>query len=170
MICYAGGMQESISESVTRLHIVANSNSDYDQKIKYQVRDYVIENSQINKDNITDVLPETEKMVNEYLEKNNVPYRAKAEYGDTYFPTKTYGNLSLPKGKYKAVNIRLGNAKGENWWCVMFPPLCFTEGATGEIDKKGHEYLKQNLTQDEFKLISLNEDMRFKFKIIEIFK
>lgn len=170
MVCYAGGMQESVSESVTRLHIIANSNTEYDQKIKYQVRDYVIENVQINKDNITDVLPETERRVNEYLEKNNVPYRAKAEYGNTYFPTKTYGNLSLPKGKYKAVNIRLGNAKGENWWCVMFPPLCFTEGATGKIDEKGHTYLKKNLTQDEFKLISLNEDMQFKFKIIEMFK
>lgn len=170
MVCYAGGMQESVSESVTRLHIIANSNTEYDQKIKYQVRDYVIENVQINKDNITDVLPETEKMVNEYLEKNNIPYRAKAEYGDTYFPTKNYGNLSLPKGKYKAVNIKLGKAEGENWWCVMFPPLCFTEVATGKIDKEGHNYLKKELTKDEFKLISLNEDMQFKFKIIEMFK
>ena len=170
MVCYAGGMQKSISKSVTRLHIIANSNSEYDQKLKLGVRDYILENVQVNKENINDVLVETEKMANEYLEKNNAPYRAKTEYKDTYFPTKTYGNLSLPKGEYKAVNIRLGKATGENWWCVMFPPLCFTEGATGKISEDGEKYLKKNLTQDEFKLISLNENLEFKFKIIEIFR
>lgn len=170
MVCYAGGMQESISESVTRLHIVANSNSQYDQKIKLDVRDNIISSVEINKDNIEDVLPETERKVNEYLEKNNVPYRAKVEYGDTYFPTKTYANLSLPKGEYKAVNVKLGKALGENWWCVMFPPLCFTDGATGKVDKQGETYLKQTLTDDEYRLISLNDNMQFKFKIIEVFK
>ena len=83
MVCYAGGMQESISENVTRLHIVANSNSEYDQKIKLDVRDNIISSVEINKDNMNDVLPETEKKVNEYLEKNNVPYRATVEYKDT---------------------------------------------------------------------------------------
>ena len=80
MVCYAGGMQESISENVTRLHIVANSNSEYDQKIKLDVRDNIISSVEINKDNMNDVLPETEKKVNEYLEKNNVPYRATVLY------------------------------------------------------------------------------------------
>ncbi len=170
MVCYAGGMQESISENVTRLHIVANSNSEYDQKIKLDVRDNIISSVEINKDNMNDVLPETEKKVNEYLEKNNVPYRATVEYKDTYFPTKTYANLSLPKGKYKAVNVKLGKAMGENWWCVMFPPLCFTDGATGKIDNEGTQYLKKTLSEDEYRLISLNDDMKFKFKIIEMFK
>ena len=170
MVCYAGGMQDSISESVTRLHIIANSNSQYDQQIKLDVRDNIISSVEINKDNMNEVLPETEKKVNEYLEKNNVPYRAKVEYKDTYFPTKTYANLSLPKGKYKAVNVKLGKAEGENWWCVMFPPLCFTDGATGKIDEKGEAYLKKTLTDDEYRLISLNDDMKFKFKIIEVFK
>ena len=99
-----------------------------------------------------------------------MPYRATVEYKDTYFPTKTYANLSLPKGKYKAVNVKLGKAMGENWWCVMFPPLCFTDGATGKMDNEGTEYLKKTLSEDEYRLISLNDDMKFKFKIIEIIK
>lgn len=170
MVCYAGGMQESISESVTRLHIVANSNSQYDQKIKLDVRDNIIRSVEIDKDNLDNLLPETEKRVNEYLEKNNVPYRAKVEYKDTYFPTKYYGSIALPEGRYKAVNVKLGKAEGENWWCVMFPPLCFTDGATGKINEQGEKYLKQNLTNDEYKLISLNDNMEFKFKLIEMFK
>ena len=170
MVCYAGGMQESISESVTRLHIVANSNSAYDQKVKLDVRDNIIKKVEINKDNIENVLPETEKMVNEYLNEIDAPYGAKVEYKETYFPTKIYGNISLPSGKYMAVNVKLGEAKGENWWCVMFPPLCFTDSATGRINQEGEKYLNETLTKDELKLITLNDEMQFKFKIIEIFK
>ncbi len=170
MVCYAGGMQESISENVTRLHIVANSNSYYDQKIKLDVRDNIIKTVDIDADNIENVLPETEKMVNKYLKEIDAPYDAVVEYKETYFPTKMYGNISLPSGKYMAVNVKLGKAEGENWWCVMFPPLCFTESATGEINPQGEKYLKETLTKDEMKLISLNDEMQFKFKIIEIFK
>jgi stage II sporulation protein R len=170
MICYAGGMQENISENVTRLHIVANSNSDYDQRLKLDVRDNIIKNVKINKYNIENVISETERMVNEYLKEIKAPYGAKVEYKETWFPTKVYGNIALPSGKYMAVNVKLGKAKGENWWCVMFPPLCFTDGATGKINEDGEKYLKETLTKDEYKLISLNDDMKFKFKIIEMFK
>ena len=170
MVCYAGGMQENISENVTRLHIVANSNSDYDQKIKLEVRDNIIKNIEITKENIQQILPQTQNKVNEFLKEINAPYSAEVEYKETYFPTKIYGNIALPSGKYMAINVKLGKAMGENWWCVMFPPLCFTEGATGKINEDGEKYLKEALTKDEYKLISLNDDMKFKFKIIEIFK
>ena len=80
MICYAGGMQENISENVTRLHIVANSNSDYDQKVKLDVRDNIIKNVEITKENIKQVLPQTQNKVNEYLKEINAPYGAEVEY------------------------------------------------------------------------------------------
>lgn len=165
---YVLQMQNDIKGKVTRLHIVANSNSRYDQDMKLKVRDNILKIIDINDRDIEGQIPEIEKRVNSFLKENNVLYEGTAEYGVTYFPTKYYENIALPEGRYKALNVVLGEGKGKNWWCVMFPPLCFTSGSVGGMNSDALAYLQSNLTEDEFKLISVNKDVNMKFKVVEL--
>jgi len=95
--------------------------------------------------------------------------------GITYskFPTKQYSNMVLPAGEYKALKVVIGKGEGKNWWCVMFPPLCFVDEENGVIDKETDEKLRSVLTDDEYKLITQKDrdsvgKTKMKFKIVEI--
>lgn len=139
-------MQICSNANVLRLHIIANSDSDEDQRVKLLVRDAVLEYERNSTDaafvstmndaeeillnNGDDLL----KTVRNVLKQNNAPYDAQMIIGDFDFPDRIYGNQLYPEGNYRAVRILLGNAKGRNWWCVMFPPLCIVEAQEGEID------------------------------------
>jgi stage II sporulation protein R len=95
----------------------------------------------------------------------------KLEYNN--FPAKQYSNIVLPAGEYKALRILIGEAKGKNWWCVMFPPLCFVDENNGVIDKETDEKLRSVLTEEEYNLIAEDniektKDVKMKFKIVEI--
>lgn len=168
IICYVGGMQRSISDNVTRLHILANSDSAYDQSVKLAVRDNVLNDIDVDKENIEIWLPLIEECVNKYLYDNNIGYTASAEYKKVNFPTKVYENIVLPSGRYNSLQIILGEGKGKNWWCVCFPPLCFSNGSVGYTASEGEEYLKRNLSEDEYKLISKDKKLMYKFKLIEL--
>ena len=99
-------------------------------------------------------------------------YSAEAVLGDDEFPVKQYGNIILPEGKYEAYEIVLGEGKGHNWWCVMFPPLCFIDITKGEasIDKTSEE-MEKVLTKDEYNAVDgSDKKIVIKFKIIEIIK
>ena len=89
-----------------------------------------------------------------------------------YFPTKNYGSITLPLGNYDCLNIKIGNANGENWWCVMFPPLCFVDVSTGIVPDSSKQEIKENLKEEEYDLISkTNEhEIAFKFKLVELFQ
>lgn len=153
-------MQKDISDGIVRLHIVANSESVHDQNVKLKVRDAVIEaQSEIFVDGIKKELTKEEKkklldVTIEVLNKEEVGYGAKVETGKFYFPTKKYENITLPAGNYDAVKVILGNAEGQNWWCVMYPPLCFTKSAVGKADEKSLNILKESLTEFEYEIIS----------------
>lgn len=134
--------QVMIPNEAIRLRILANSDSAEDQALKRKVRDAV--NAQINEwvENLTSFaeakqviqshLPEIERTVAGVLrkEKSNQSYRV--EFGNVHFPTKIYGNYIYPAGEYEAVLITLGDGRGANWWCVLFPPLCFIDFSNGE--------------------------------------
>ena len=97
-------------------------------------------------------------------------YNVSAEVGNFHFPTKVYGNISLPAGYYDALRIKIGNAKGQNWWCSLFPPLCFVDISSGVIDESSKDNLKENLSDEEFAIItSSDEKIKLKFKLLEIF-
>ena len=122
-LVYADGMSRAISEQVIRFHILANSDSQYDQSVKFKVRDYVSENlGDIDYD--VNYLEKIENLANRKLLNLGVDYRAKAQYEWVYIPKKEYKNLKFPSGRYKAVRLILGKGEGENWWCVAYPPLC----------------------------------------------
>lgn len=134
------------NSNVLRLHIIANSDSDEDQRVKLLVRDAVLEYERNSTEaSFASTIDDAEalllnngdnllKTVRTVLEQNNAPYDAQIIIGDFDFPDRTYGNCLYPEGTYRAVRILLGNANGKNWWCVMFPPLCIVETQEGEID------------------------------------
>ena len=172
-ILYLKTIHNNISSNVIRMHIVANSNSISDQSVKLKIRDKILENYSFaakgireEKEYIETNIEKINKDVNNWLKEENKSYGAKAHLSKSYFPTKKYGGLSLPKGEYTAFKIVLGEGKGENWWCVMFPPLCFADSSVGTIDEKSDEYLKANLSGDEYKLVT-SDGTKIKFRLLE---
>ena len=170
---------ENISDSVLRLHIPANSNSVRDQEIKLKIRDKVIEKyssflkeTQKKEDAekvIKEKLADIEKDVNLWLLQEGADYKALVGISYSDFPVKNYGGIKLPAGTYKALKIVLGSGKGENWWCIMFPPLCFVEGSVKEVSEKDYELLKKELGKTAFELVTKEGKSVFlKFKIVEI--
>lgn len=125
---------ENVQSEVLRLHLPANSNSEEDQWIKLQLRDFILsEYGEILSEcgNLSDaekttqrLLPEIEARATEFLRENGFSYSAKAELVDMYFTTREYERLILPAGEYRALRITLGTGEGQNWWCVIFPQLC----------------------------------------------
>lgn len=176
---YANTISDDLSNNFFRLHILANSDSEEDQALKLKVRDNIIEYmnslsySNLTKKEAIDLtksnLQNFKEIAQRTILEEGYNYSINLEVGNFYFPTKEYGNISLPAGYYDALKIEIGEAKGKNWWCSLFPPLCFVDISAGVIDEEAEEYLKENLSEDEFSLITdTSEDIKFKFKIVEL--
>ena len=147
---------------IIRLHIIANSNSETDQNLKLLVRDAVLDVSRNIPDgqieNNLDLLQDTARLV---LLSHGCDMPAEAQFGKFQFPVRTYGNATLPAGEYTAVRIIIGEGAGKNWWCVMYPPLCFTDQTTAHFDK---EFITKNGPTQ-----SGRPNFKIKFKLAEIF-
>ncbi len=181
---YVSGVKTDIEESVVRLHVIANSNSEEDQQLKLKVRDAVIlylkeklDTAQ-NTDETKEIIKaELQGIANAALDEiiaNGYCYDVNAQLGVFDFPTKQYGNTKLPSGKYDALRIVIGNGEGENWWCVLFPQLCFTSNQGGELSEEAKRKLKNVLTEDEYNILTASQDsnvpVRIKFRLLEIFE
>ena len=179
---YVTAVSSDLANSVFRLHVIANSDSKADQDLKYIVRDNVIsymndicKNAKSKKEAI-DIAnkhqEEFRKIALDTIYENGFNYDVDIEIGNFSFPTKTYGDISLPSGYYDALRIKIGDAKGQNWWCVMFPPLCFVDVSSGIVPDESKEIMKNDLSSEEFSLISNEEssEISFKFKLIEFFQ
>lgn len=163
-------------DSLIRFHVIANSDTLYDQSIKLKVRDAVIEkvnyvlNSAKNEKEAEQLLERHSKEIletaNNILTKENCGYTATAKLGTSIFPTKTYGNITLPAGKYNAYKIILGEGKGKNWWCVLYPPLCFVDinDDTAVAVTQNTENTKGN---DIFAVNGNLYQIKFKSKLLE---
>lgn len=164
---------DNISNDVFRLHILANSDSEYDQGVKLKVRDKVLEYSKSlfesskskeeaeslisqNLDNIT-------RVAQNELKNLGCGQNVKAEIKKMYFTTRYYDAYTLPSGMYDALRITIGSGKGHNWWCVMYPSICVS--AASEQDEKA----KQALDDGEYDIIK-NEKYSYKFKVVELFE
>lgn len=176
---YAINVSNGLSSNIFRLHILANSDSEEDQALKLKVRDAILQYMEtlntakqdkqsvieLSKEHIEDFKMIAEKVIHE----NGYDYSVSAEIGNFYFPTKYYGNISLPAGDYDALKIEIGDAKGQNWWCSLFPPLCFVSVSAGVVEEEGKTYLKENLSEEEFEIVSeTSPEIEFKFKIVEL--
>ena len=181
-ISYVSAVSNNISNSVFRLHVIANSDSQEDQNLKYIVRDKLIEYMNniakdcsskeevisIAKDNISNF----ENIAKETIEKNGYNYSVTVEIGNFDFPTKSYGDITLPAGSYDSLRVKIGKAKGQNWWCVMFPPLCFVDVTSGVVPEESKKEMENSMPKEEYSLISEtdNSEINFKFKLIEFFE
>lgn len=174
-----------IPNEAIRLRILANSDLPKDQRIKQKVRDAV--NGEITKwvEDLTSLeeakqllqgkLPEIQTIAENVLKKEHVDQSIQVEFSKVSFPTKLYGEFLYPAGEYEAVLITIGKGKGANWWCVLFPPLCFLDFSNGvavsensdeekEINKSQHDEKKPVFTKED------EEEGEIKFFVVEIFK
>ena len=182
-LSYVEAVSSDIEDSVFRLHVIANSDEDFDQELKYKVRDSVLEYMNkisancSSKEDVINLAKEHQedfkKIAKKVIEENGHDYDVNICIGNFYFPTKSYGDISFPAGDYDALRIEIGKAQGQNWWCVMFPPLCFVDVTSGIVPDESKEVIKNNLNnEEEYNLISDNKsgDIQFKFSLIEFFK
>ena len=180
-LSYANNISYDIANSVFRLHVIANSDSEEDQNLKYIVRDSLLNYmNSICKDcsskqeaisiveNNKDIF---EQIAIDTIKEHGYSYSVNINVGNFEFPTKNYGDISLPAGYYDALRVEIGEAKGQNWWCVMFPPLCFVDISSGVVPDESKELIENNLSQEEFALVSNQSDneIQFKFKLLEFF-
>lgn len=181
-ISYVDAVSEDIEKSVFRLHVIANSDSKEDQNLKYIVRDGILDyinklsaNCSSKEEVILLANENKEELYNiakKIIEENGYNYDVNISIGNFEFPTKTYGDISFPAGNYDALRVEIGEAKGQNWWCVMFPPLCFVDVTSGIVPDESKQTIKDNLSNEEYDLISDSNspDIKFKFSLIEFFK
>lgn len=179
---YVNAVSKDISNSVFRLHVIANSDTSEDQSLKLKVRDNVLSymnsiciDAKNKEEAITIAQNHQEdfkQIAIDTIKENGYDYSVSINIDNFSFPTKTYGDISLPSGYYDALRIEIGEAKGQNWWCVMFPPLCFVDVSSGIVPEESKETIKSDLSDEEFSLISDKEDsdINFKFKLIEFFQ
>lgn len=181
-LSYVRVVSKDIADSVFRLHVIANSDSSEDQDLKLKVRDSLLiymntlaQNCSSKEEVIklaTEHQEEFKEIAEQTITDNGFSYPVNIEIGSADFPTKTYGDISLPIGTYDALKVQIGDAEGKNWWCVMFPPLCFVDVSSGVVPDSSKEEMKENLNDEEYDLISKTEDSKihFKFKLIEFFQ
>lgn len=182
-VSYVNAVSSNIESSVFRLHVIANSDSKEDQDLKYIVRDNIltyineISKNASTKEEVIEIarnnIDTIKQIAQETVYENGYNYSVNIKIGNFAFPTKQYGDISLPAGFYDALRVEIGSASGQNWWCVMFPPLCFVDVSSGVVPEKSKEVLQENLSYEEYNLLSENQnnsDINFKFKIVELFQ
>jgi stage II sporulation protein R len=190
---------DEVKDSVIRFHVIANSDSEEDQNLKIKVKNKVIDylypylndskSLEESRQIIKDRMQEVRKLAEEVIKDNNYEYSIKIELSRENFPDKSYGNITLPQGNYEAFRIIIGSGQGRNWWCVMFPPLCFVDESKAEVEydktenkinsEKDNLNLEIKLNCDGDKSAELDKqndkmknenDVQIKFKIVEILK
>lgn len=176
---YTKAVCTDIANNVFRLHVIANSDSEEDQKLKYIVRDSILsyvngilENINNKEDvvlTINNHIDEIKNIAQQAVYNEGFTYDVEIEVGNFKFPTKTYGNISLPPGLYDALRVKIGNASGKNWWCVMFPPLCFVDVSSGIVPEDSKELMESNLSSEDYALVSSSKNTtKIKFKVVEV--
>ncbi len=171
--------EEEIYDTVVRLHVVANSNTNEDQALKLKVRDSIIgivtpavEDCKTQAEAIEaieKIIPDIESAAQNTIRENGSEYTVSVKLGREYYPTKTYETCAFPEGEYVSLRVLIGESEGENWWCCLFPPLCLS-AATPEDEKSNEDaFISVGLTSDQYKLVTETENPKYKvrFKILE---
>ena len=171
-----------IYDTVVRLHVLANSDSEEDQSLKLKVRDRVVELVSPAVENcssqseaiaaIGGIMDELEAAAEETVLSEGFDYDVSILIGEEYYPTKTYESCAFPEGEYVSLRVCIGDAEGQNWWCCLFPPLCLS--AASEQDERANEdaFISVGLTGEQYKLITETQQpkYRLRFKILEAFQ
>ncbi|HHW29426.1 MAG TPA: stage II sporulation protein R [Syntrophomonadaceae bacterium] len=155
-------------DNLIRLHVIANSDHQQDQAIKYKVRDCIIEilrekltgveSYQEAREVIINSRPQLTAAVEEVVAAAGVSYPVRLEYGRFDFPPRAYGKLVLPQGEYEAVKVVLGDGKGANWWCVLFPPLCFVDISSSALENEENTTMEVMAKQGDDSVVTESVD------------
>ena len=162
---------DDLRQNVLRLHIIANSDSDADQQLKLKIRDEILretdglfensKNLQEAQNTVCDNLKFFEEVANEVIAENGFDYTATASFGTSEFSTRYYDDFTLPAGEYQSLIITLGEAKGKNWWCVVYPTVCIT-AAKGELN--------DTVSDESAQIAKGGKRFIMRFKTVEIYE
>lgn len=172
--------QQQIAEKILRFHVRANSDSKQDQVLKLKVRDAVGAYIQQALDGTEDLqacirivqsrLLELTQVVEQVVANEGYHYPVTAHIAQTKFPEKSYGNYTFPAGTYQALNVIIGNGEGQNWWCVMYPNMCFHGAVYEVVDKEADKSLQRVLSEDEYHAVLKSGKYKIKWKCIDYVK
>lgn len=165
-----GRRLEQLRGSVLRLHILAESDSDRDQQLKLMVRDALLESGVLDgagsleeaEEIAGEKLPEIERIAETVLRENGCTLPVTAELADVEFDERTYGDITMPAGEYRALRVKIGSAQGHNWWCVMYPPLCIPAACEVTDSKETEQEL---FDDDELDIMYNPEKYEVRFAI-----
>ena len=164
--------QKHMAEEVLRFHVLANSDSKEDQELKMTVKDEVVswleakmdcDSLEETKNFIRSQLTGIEEVAEEPVRREGYSYPVQAALEWTDFPEKSYGDVTFPAGSYEALRIQIGEAKGHNWWCVLYPNLCFIDSVQAVVPEKGKKQLKHVLTDDEYDMVTATSKFKVKW-------
>ncbi len=172
-LCGFGGQCQEIREKVVRLHILANSDSAEDQALKLKVRDAVtkaaagwldgVDTAGEALEKARECLPALQTVAQQTVYDNGYTYPVKASLCEMYFETRVYDDVTMPAGMYDAVRFEIGDGKGKNWWCVIYPPLCI-----GSAVKE--QTLSDVLDGKQMSIVTGEGGYAVRFKIVEVFE
>lgn len=173
-------LQSTLASKIIRFHVIADNDSDASQQLKLKVKDETlvymktlltgVNNLEVTRETIQENLPEIEKFASEVVKREGYEYNVSAEFENCYFPIKEYGSLTFPAGNYEALRIKIGKAKGRNWWCVMYPNLCFVDGTYAVVSDEVKETLENMLTPDEYNMLLDGSKTKISFKYLGYIK
>jgi len=169
-------IQESIAGKVLRFHVLANSDEVYDQELKLKVRDAVgAQMAELLSDAksreeceqiIQRELDEIARTAQSVIKEEGYSYEAETFLREVQFPVKTYGDYTFPAGKYEALEVVIGEGEGHNWWCVMYPNMCFAGSVYEVVDEDAAEALQEVLSPEEYEKVLASGDYEVQFKYL----
>lgn len=182
LMCFPTAADAEIYDNVIRFHVIANSDSDEDQTLKLNVRDAVIEkysdvlSGYSSKEDALNMLESRLAEIEEYAESTvkelGYNYDCSVKLGIEHYGTTVYESFSMPKGRYTSLRIIIGEGKGKNWWCVLFPPLC-TKAAINKtsVEDEKDEFIEVGFTGEQYNIITKNDKPKYKlkFRLLELF-
>ncbi len=180
---YSASVMKDLKENIVRLHVVADSNDEEAQALKLKVRDSV---AQYTAELLKDVesaeesyrilqmnMDKIQEIAQDRARAEGCSLSVTAQIGDFEFPVKSYGNITLPTGNYNAVRVTIGEGQGQNWWCVLFPPLCFVDAEATAVSASGRAQLQENLSEETYAVIENppeSEEIQIRFKVVDFFE
>ena len=174
-------MAARIAPEILRFHVLAISDSDEDQQLKLRVRTLLLdsiyeklgENASLDdtKEYVLANKDSLEQEAEDYMKAEGYDYPAHMEVTECYFPTKTYGDMVFPCGTYDAVRVEIGKGKGHNWWCVLYPPLCFVDSTYAVVPDSSREILRESLDAADYQALLKKQPevyIRIRSKFLEL--
>ena len=173
-------MQQQLAEKILRFHVQANSDSAEDQALKLQVRDAVGGYMQEKMQNlrskgecesyIAEKISEIERVAEQVVANAGFSYEVQAELTECEFPVTSYGRYTFPEGDYDALRVTIGAGRGQNWWCVMYPNMCFANSMYEVVDEKNAKTLQAVLEEEEYQMVLNSGNYEVRFWLLELFK